>query len=66
MKGLTQKEKEILSCLSEAWNKFTALECYHEDESSEFRYKIHEAQYMIARRVAARVNPEIWTIKNND
>jgi len=57
---MTDEEKECLRFLAEAWNRFCKLPNHHPMAQSEFASKIHELQYMIAARVAKRVNPEIW------
>jgi hydroxymethylpyrimidine pyrophosphatase-like HAD family hydrolase len=58
--GLTEEEKEVLRNLAEAFNKFVALTGKHPSDDSEFCKAIHDAQKMIALRVARRVNPEVW------
>lgn len=58
--GLTEQEKSILESLAKAWNDFSQLEGKHPADDSEFCKAIHDAQKMIALRVARRVNPEVW------
>jgi len=59
--GLTLDEKVVLENLAKAYNVFCTLEASHSDEKEEFRAAIHQAQYLVARRVACRADPEIWT-----
>lgn len=59
-KGLTSKEKEILKHLVEAWQLYVSLDKKHPDDDNEFRTAIHDAQKMMALRVARRVDPTIW------
>ncbi len=59
--GLTDKEKEVLDYIGKAWSAFMKLEHVHPSELPEMCKVIHSAQYLIAARVAARVNPEIWS-----
>ncbi len=56
--GLTEKEKECLNHLKDAWNLFVNLE--GEANFHEFIQGIHICQQVIALRVAKRVNPEVW------
>ena len=58
--GLTPCERAVLDGLADAWNVFVNLPSYHPDEADEMRRAIHAAQYLIARRVAVRVDPDIW------
>jgi hypothetical protein len=57
---LTEQEKEILGHLSKAWNAFVELDKKHPDDNDEFRRAIHDAQKMIALRVARRVDQDVW------
>lgn len=57
---LTTEEKDILKDLSSAWNKFVALDNKSQDDIIEFKDSIHNAQKLIALRIARRNNPEIW------
>ena len=57
---LNGSEKAVLEHLAKAYNTFCTLDLVHPDEGNEFRAAIHQAQYLIARRVARRVDPEIW------
>ena len=56
---LSETEKEVLRLLAEAWNKYLELNSNERDNDS-FSAAIHDAQYIIALRVARRVNPEVW------
>jgi hypothetical protein len=59
--GLTYEEKECLRHLADAWAIFSKLEEKHAQDNSEFVTAIHDAQKMIALRVARRVDKEIWS-----
>ena len=59
--GLTFEEKEILGHLASAWDKFSALEQKHPDDNSDFLRAIHQAQQLIALRVARRVDLDVWS-----
>ena len=58
--SITKKEKEILDHLANAWNTFVSLEHRHPSEVVEMERAIHQAQYLIAARVASRVDPHVW------
>lgn len=58
--GLTADEKQVLEHLAAAWNKFLSLDTSRVDSTDAFRLAVHDAQRVIATRVASRVNPEIW------
>lgn len=58
---LTYEEKEVLSHLKEAWDKFLALGKHLPHDLTEFNTAIHQAQQKLALRVARRVNPEVWS-----
>lgn len=58
--GLTADEKQVLEHLAAAWNKFLSLDTRRVDSTDAFRLAVHDAQRVIATRVASRVNPEIW------
>ena len=60
-RGLTDTEKAILNHLVAAWNLFVGLESKNDHSSVEFMTAIHDAQKIIALRVASRVNPEFWS-----
>ncbi len=53
--GLTEGEKQIVETLADSWNKYLVL------EHQEFANAIHTCQYLIAKRVAARVDSDFWT-----
>ena len=59
--GLTFQEKECLKHLADAWNIFIGLSAKHPQDNSEFCTAIHDAQKLIAMRVARRVDKDIWT-----
>lgn len=58
--SLRDKEELILTYLAKAWEEFSNLENKHPMDDNEFCTAIHDAQKMIALRVARRANPEIW------
>lgn len=64
--GLTPDELRVLDHLGAAWNAFVALPVLHDKDRPEFCQAIHAAQHLIAFRVAARVNPDVWHTKQPD
>jgi hypothetical protein len=64
--GLTPDERNCLLHLAAAWNVFVAMPAQHPSETHEFQSAIHNAQCMIAFRVAMRVNPDVWHQPQND
>ena len=58
--GLTADEKLCLKHLADAWNLFVNMAAKHPDDDSEFHTAIHDAQKMIALRVARRVDTDVW------
>lgn len=58
--NLTQEETRVLHLLASAWNEFERLDKKHPDDNDDFRRAIHQAQQLIALRVARRVDPLIW------
>lgn len=58
---LTAREKAILSSLAQAWNDFSQLKNKHPMDDDEFCKAIHDAQKMIALRIARRVNADVWS-----
>jgi hypothetical protein len=59
--GLTGPEKECLKHLVEAWNLFVGMDNKHPSDNSEFCKAIHDAQKMLALRVARRVDTDVWS-----
>lgn len=57
---LTSDEKNCLLNLAAAWNFFVAMPAKHPSDTHEFQSAIHNAQCLIALRVARRVNPDFW------
>lgn len=57
---LTEQERKILDLTAEIWNEYTLLDEVHPDEFEELRLFVHQIQYLLARRVARRAEPEIW------
>jgi hypothetical protein len=64
--GLTDDEKLCLYHLACAWNTFVKLQAKHPMDDAEFCKAIHDAQKMIALRVARRVDTEVWSQWNNN
>lgn len=58
--GLTREEIRVLDLLAEAWNVFTALPEFRPGDNTAFQDVIHQAEALVALRVARRANPEIW------
>ena len=58
--GLTDAEREVLEHLRNASIYFRKLPPYHPDDCPEFYRAINAAQNLIAFRVAARINPQVW------
>lgn len=59
--GLTGLEKECLNHLVEAWNLFVQMDNKHPQDNPEFCQAIHDAQKMLALRVARRVDTDVWS-----
>jgi hypothetical protein len=57
---LTEQERKVLSLTGEVWNEYCKLDRVHPDEFEELRQFVHQIQYLLARRVARRVEPEVW------
>lgn len=58
--GLTNEEKECLKHLADAWDLFSKMNIKHPDDDKEFKTAIHDAQKMIALRVARRIDTNVW------
>jgi hypothetical protein len=58
--GLTEQEKVVLEATASVWNEYLKLEEVHPDERDEVKFAIHQIQHLVARRVARRVDPNIW------
>lgn len=61
---LEDKEKEILNCLVDAWNKFIQLDRQHPGEHNDFADGINKCQYVLGMRIARRTVPDVFPIKN--
>jgi hypothetical protein len=59
--NLNYEEKAVLWHLKEAWEIFSRLANKHPDDNDEFRHGIHALQYLIGKRVAVRVDRNVWT-----
>lgn len=59
-KSLSDEERLCLKHLEKAWNVFLSLYDKHPMDDTEFCNAIHDAQKMIALRVARRIDVDIW------
>lgn len=59
--GLTEAEKECLNHLVQAWEIFNAMQEKHPSDNTEFCTAIHDAQKMLALRVARRIDTDVWS-----
>ncbi len=59
--GLTKQEERILRMSARLWNAYGKLKEVHPTEKQELQLYIHQIQHLVARRVAKRVNPDVWT-----
>jgi predicted transcriptional regulator len=59
--GLTDQEKKVLALTADVANEYIKLEAVHPSEMDEMVYAIHQIQHLIARRVARRVDPDVWS-----
>jgi hypothetical protein len=60
---MTDAEKEVMSKLVEFWNAYVKLpQDNSSSHSSTVCNAVHMIQGVLAMRVAARVNPEVWSI----
>lgn len=60
--SLTDAEKEVLSHLVQAWEKFVSLPNTSEHNLKEYQTAIHACQQLIALRVARRADPDVWKL----
>ena len=60
--GLTDEEKEVVDLLADAWNKFVKLPNKHPSDNPDFAQGIHRCQYLVAKRVAVRADPDFWDL----
>lgn len=60
---ITDKEKQVLDSLSNAWNLFIEMERQHPNEAADFADGIHKCQQIIALRVARSIHPDVFPIK---
>lgn len=58
--GLTKQEEKILRMTARLWNAYAKLEDVHPSEKGELQLYIHQIQYLVARRVAKRLEPNVW------
>ncbi len=57
---LTAEEERVLNHLASAYNGFAALGGHCADDVEEFMKAIHQAQCLVALRVARRADPSVW------
>jgi hypothetical protein len=53
---MTEKEKNVMDNLIDAWNNFLELESMHPDEKNDFKDGIHKCQYVLMARDYRREN----------
>lgn len=58
--GLRPLERKVLENLADAWNTYMLLPRPSDDEIHDFGVSIDRCNDLIARRVAKRVDPDIW------
>ena len=59
--GLTKQEEKVLRMTARLWNAYAKLPDAHPTEKEELQLYIHQIQYLVARRVAKRIDPHVWT-----
>lgn len=47
---MTKQEKKVMNHLIDAWNEYVHLPIIHPDHNDEFRYALHQLQYLIMAR----------------
>lgn len=52
MRGLSEKEKEVLRLSGELWNQFIELPTIHPDDNNDVRFHIHAIQNIVFARPA--------------
>lgn len=58
--GLTKQEEKVLRMTARLWNAYAKLPDAHPTEKEELQLYIHQIQYLVARRVAKRIDPHVW------
>jgi hypothetical protein len=58
--GLTKREEKILRMTARLWNAYCKMQPVHPSEMEELQLYIHQIQYLVARRVAKRLEPHVW------
>jgi hypothetical protein len=58
--GLTKQEEKVLRMTARLWNAYGKLKEVHPSEKEELQLYIHQIQYLVARRVAKRLDPHVW------
>lgn len=58
--GLTKQEEKVLRMTARLWNAYAKLPDAHPTEKEELQLYVHQIQYLVARRVAKRLDPHIW------
>jgi len=58
--GLTKQEEKVLRITARLWNAYAKLKEVHPSEKEELQLYVHQIQYLLARRVARRLEPHIW------
>ncbi len=57
---LTEPERKVLELTADVWNEYQKLDEVHPNEFDELRLFVHQIQYLMARRVARRADPDVW------
>lgn len=63
--GLTVGEQAVSESLCAAWNAFVGLLDREDDETTDFRRAIHEAQRILQARAHARAYPNYWHLPDS-
>jgi len=59
--GLTKQEEKVLRLSARLWNAYGKLKEVHPSEKGELQLYVHQIQYLVARRVAKRLEPKVWS-----
>jgi len=58
--GLTKQEEKILRMTARLWNAYCKMQPVHPSEMEELQLYVHQIQYLVARRIAKRLEPHVW------
>lgn len=59
---LTEREKEVLELLGQAWSAFLKMERAHRSDTEDFMRHIHDAQRVVAAQVSFRTDPDFMRV----